>query len=72
MKNAFPEISESIIDDKNAETIFDVLQSLNENGFDAINIVVRSSRAKEISELALQQNGTLYTCLLYTSDAADE
>lgn len=72
LKNAYPEISESIIDDKNAETIFDVLQSLNENGFDAINIVVRSSRAKEISELALQQNGTLYTYVMMNVIPVDE
>ncbi len=57
LKNAYPEISESIIDDKNAETIYDVLQSLYENGFDAINIVVRKSRAQQISNLAYEQNG---------------
>ena len=75
LKNAYPKISESIVDDANAETIYDVLQSLYENGFDAINIVVRQSRAKEISELALKANGQLYNyimmnvipCLLYTS-----
>ena len=60
LKNAYPKISESIIDDTNAETIYDVLQSLYENGFDAINIVVRKSRAKAITELALEQNGVLY------------
>ena len=57
LKNAYPEISESIIDDTNAETIYDVLQSLYENGFDAINIVVRKSRAEAISKLAYEQNG---------------
>ncbi len=60
LKYEYPQVSESIIDDKNAETIFDVLQSLYENGFDAVNIVVRKSRAKAITDLALEQNGDLY------------
>ena len=64
LKNAYPKISESIIDDTNAETIYDVLQSLYENGFDAINIVVRKSRAEAISKLAYEQNGELYNFVM--------
>ena len=72
LKNAYPEISESIIDDTNAETIYDVLQSLYENGFDAINIVVRKSRAEAISKLAYEQNGELYNYVMLNVIPVDE
>ena len=72
LKNAYPEISESIIDDTNAETIYDVLQSLYENGFDAINIVVRKSRAEAISKLAYEQNGELYNFVMLNVIPAEE
>ena len=72
LKNAYPKISESIIDDTNAETIYDVLQSLYENGFDAINIVVRKSRAEAISKLAYEQNGELYNFVMLNVIPADE
>ena len=72
LKNDYPEISESIIDDENAETIYDVLQSLYENGFDAINIVVRKSRAQEISKLAYEQNGELYNFVMLNVIPAEE
>ena len=72
LKNAYPKISESIIDDTNAETIYDVLQSLYENGFDAINIVVRKSRAEAISKLAYEQNGELYNFVMLNVIPAEE
>ena len=72
LKVMYPDISESIIDDKNAETIFDVLQSLYENGFDAINIVVRRSRAKAITDLAYEQNGELYNYTMLNVIPVDE
>ena len=72
IKEKYPNISESIVDDQAAETIFDVLQSLYENGFDAINIVVRKSRAKAITELALQENGNLYHYVMLNVIPAEE
>ena len=72
IKEKYPSISESIVDDQAAETIFDVLQSLYENGFDAINIVVRKSRAKAITELALQENGNLYHYVMLNVIPAEE
>jgi len=57
LKETFGDI---IIDDVNAETIYDVLQSIYESGYNAINIIVRKSRAQEIAKLALEQNGELY------------
>lgn len=72
LKAAYPDLSESIIDDKNAETIYDVLQSLYENGYDALNIVVRRSRAAAISKLAYEQNGNLYKFKMLNVIPVDE
>jgi len=60
LKEAYPEFAESIIDDKDAETIFDVLQTFNEMGHTNINIVVRQSRANQTEELVSKYNGDLY------------
>ena len=72
LKDAYPKISESIVDHKNAETIYDVLQSLYENGFDAINIVCRKSRSTAISNLAYEQNGQLYNFVMMNVIPVDE
>ena len=72
LQAAYPKISESIVDHKNAETVYDVLQSMYENGFDAINIVCRKSRAKAISDLAYEQNGNLYNFVMMNVIPVDE
>ena len=72
LKTAYPEISESIVDDENAETIYDVLQSIYESGYNAINIVVRKSRAQEISKMAIEQNGNLYNYVMMNIIPVDE
>ena len=72
LKDAYPEIGDAFVDDTNAETIYDVLSSLYENGFDAISIVVRQSRAKEISELAMKGNGKLYNYVMMNVIPVDE
>jgi hypothetical protein len=72
LKDAYPEIGDAFVDDTNAETIYDVLSSLYENGFDAVSIVVRQSRAKEISELALKANGQLYNFVMLNVIPVDE
>ena len=61
-----------IIDDANAETIYDVLQSIYESGYNAINIVVRKSRARDIAKLALEQNGQLYRYVMMNIIPVDE
>ena len=63
---------DAIIDDENAETIYDVLQSIYESGYGAVNILVRQSRAKELQKLALEQNGTLYNFLSLNIIPVDE
>ena len=72
IKERYPQVSESIVDDQAAETIYDVLQSLYENGFDALNIVVRKSRAEAISKLAYEQNGELYNFVMLNVIPAEE
>jgi hypothetical protein len=69
LKETFGEV---IVDDANAETIYDVLQSIYESGYNAINIVVRKSRAQEIAKLALEQNGELYRYIMMNIIPVDE
>ena len=69
LKETFGDV---IIDDANAETIYDVLQSIYESGYNAINIIVRKSRAQEIAKLALEQNGELYRYIMMNIIPVDE
>ena len=69
LKETYGEI---IVDDANAETIYDVLQSIYESGYTAINIVVRKSRAQDIAKLALEQNGQLYRYVMMNIIPVDE
>jgi len=69
LKETFGDI---IVDDVNAETIYDVLQSIYESGYNAINIIVRKSRAQEIAKLALEQNGELYRYVMLNIIPVDE
>ena len=69
LKETFGDV---IVDDANAETIYDVLQSIYESGYNAINIVVRKSRAQEIAKLALEQNGELYRYIMMNIIPVDE
>jgi hypothetical protein len=69
LKETFGDV---IIDDANAETIYDVLQSIYESGYNAINIVVRKSRAQDIAKLALEQNGELYRYIMMNIIPVDE
>ncbi len=69
LKETFGDV---IIDDANAETIYDVLQSIYESGYNAINIVVRKSRAQDIAKLALEQNGELYRYVMMNIIPVDE
>ena len=61
MKKMFPEFEETIINDKDMKTIFNVLVAANEDGYTSINIVVGSDRQAEFENLAQKYNGDLYT-----------
>jgi hypothetical protein len=60
MVNLFPEHQEAIMNDENMNTIFDVLQSLNEEGYEEVVIVSSSDRQSEFEKLATKHNGELY------------
>jgi hypothetical protein len=60
MKKMFPEFEESIINDEEMKTIFNVLVTANEDGYTNVNIVVGSDRQAEFENLAQKYNGELY------------
>ena len=60
MKKLFPDSEEDIINDEEMKTIFDVLQTADEDGFDSVNIVVGADRQAEFENLAIKYNGDLY------------
>lgn len=61
MKMMFPEFEESIINDPDMKTIFNVLVAAAEDGYTSVNIVVGSDRQAEFENLAQKYNGDLYT-----------
>ena len=60
MKKMFPDYEESIKDDPNARTIFDVLEGCFNLGYKAVTIVVGQDRLSEFQSLAQKYNGDLY------------
>ena len=60
MKEMFPDYAENIIDSDEFNTIFDVLQFLNQEGYTGVNIVCGAERVSEIDNLANKNNGQLY------------
>jgi hypothetical protein len=60
MKKMFPDFEESIINDNEMKSIFNVLVAANEDGYANINIIVGSDRQAEFENLAQKYNGDLY------------
>ena len=60
MKKMFPDYDEEIINDSEMRSIFDVLKTADEDGFDSVNIVVGADRQAEFENLAIKYNGELY------------
>ena len=60
MKKMFPEFKDNIINDEEMKSIFNVLISANEEGYNNVNIVVGSDRQAEFENLAQKYNGDLY------------
>ena len=61
MRMAYPDHSNSIIDNADMRTIFDVLGGLDADGYSSVNIVVGGDRVSEFNSLATKYNGDLYT-----------
>jgi len=60
MRMAYPDHSNSIIDNADMRTIFDVLAGLDSDGYSSVNIVVGGDRVSEFNSLANKYNGELY------------
>jgi hypothetical protein len=60
MKKMFPKFEENIINNDKMVNVFDVLQGLNEDGFNDVTIVVGSDRLGEFKNLANKYNGEMY------------
>ena len=60
MKKMFPDYEEEIVNDAEMKSIFDVLKTADEDGFDSINIIVGADRQAEFENLAVKYNGELY------------
>jgi hypothetical protein len=60
MKLMFPEFKDNIVNDPEMKSIFNVLITANEEGYNNVNIVVGSDRQAEFENLAQKYNGDLY------------
>jgi len=61
MKKMFPDYDENIINDGEMKSIFNVLVTASEDGYDDVNIIVGSDRQAEFENLATKYNGELYS-----------
>jgi hypothetical protein len=60
MRKAFPKFADNIINDDDMKSIFDVLVSAEESGYNTVNIVTGIKRKAEIDRLSNQYNGEIY------------
>ena len=60
MKKLFPDFKDTIINDSEMKSIFDVLTIASEDGFNNVNIIVGADRQAEFENLATKYNGELY------------
>ena len=60
MRQMFPDYADSIVDDKGAKTIFNVLTGANEEGHANMIIMVGQDRLSEFQGLSHKYNGELY------------
>ena len=60
MKQAYPEYADAISTSPELRTIFDVLTTLNDEGYSEVKIVVGGDRVSEFNSLAQKYNGDLY------------
>ena len=61
MKKMFPDYDENIINDDEMKSIFNVLVTASEDGYEDVNIIVGSDRQAEFENLATKYNGELYS-----------
>ena len=61
MHKAYPDHANAIVANDDMKTIFDVLTSLDEEGYSQVNLVVGGDRVSEFNSLAQKYNGQAYT-----------
>ena len=61
MHKAYPDHANAIVSNDDMKTIFDVLTSLDAEGYSAVNLVVGGDRVSEFNSLAQKYNGQAYT-----------
>ncbi len=61
MKLSYPDHANSVVDNEEMRTIFDVLTALDADGYSSVNLVVGGDRVSEFNSLAAKYNGDLYT-----------
>ena len=61
MKQAYPDHANAIQNNEDMRTIFDVLSTLDSEGYSTVNLVVGGDRVSEFNSLAQKYNGDLYT-----------
>ena len=61
MHKAYPDHTNAIISNEEMRTIFDVLESLDSEGYSDVNIIVGGDRVSEFNSLAQKYNGQAYT-----------
>jgi len=60
MKKLFPDFKDTIINDSEMKSIFDVLTTASDDGYKSVNIIVGADRQAEFENLATKYNGDLY------------
>jgi hypothetical protein len=61
LQNVFPDYAENIIDDpENGDNIYDILQSLHDEGYQHVIIVCGDENVKKYEKIAEKYNGTVY------------
>lgn len=60
MRMMFPEYADNIVDDDKFKTIFDALIFLNQQGYNAVNVICGAERVSEIDSLTAKANGQQY------------
>ena len=61
MKQAYPDHANAIQNNEEMRTIFDVLTTLDGEGYSTVNLVVGGDRVSEFNSLAQKYNGEAYT-----------
>ena len=61
MKQAYPDHANAIQNNEEMRTIFDVLTTLDSEGYSTVNLVVGGDRVSEFNSLAQKYNGEAYT-----------